>query len=86
MEKKMKRPSQIDRIDAYCEKHKSITDMEAKDHIRVHRLAARIWDMKFRGYVIDTEIETHTNEYGELSRYARYYIIKRPEKKEETKN
>ncbi len=56
--------------------HGSITPADALG-FRPHactRLAARISDLKYRGHVIDTVIETRQYEDGSTTRNARYYL------------
>lgn len=56
-----------------------LTSREAQSFFRCDRLGARIHDLRSDGNVIETEIETRENEYGEKKRYARYFLIKEAE-------
>ena len=61
----------------YLRTHKGgITSRDAQALFRCDRLGARIFDLRSDGHVIDTELETRENEYGEKKRYARYFLIK----------
>ncbi len=64
---------QIDRIYAYMKDHGSITQKEA-NMLSVARLASRVNDMKKAGFHIVTHMETGVNQYGESTRYARYFL------------
>ena len=70
----MKQPTQCDRILAYMTTYGRISDSIARDQFGCHRLAARISDLKDRGHVIDTVIETRQYEDGSTTRNARYYL------------
>lgn len=69
---------QIDRIYAYMKDHGSITQKEANT-LSVARLASRVNDMKKAGFHIVTQMENGVNQFGEPTRYARYFL------REETK-
>ena len=71
-----KRLTQANRVYEYMELNGSITSMQAFSDLRVTRLSARIADLKKEGKKIGSTTETNVNEYGETSRYARYFIIK----------
>lgn len=53
--------------------HGSITPLEALENIGCFRLGARIFELRKRGYIIDTEKE---RKYGK--RYARYVLKEIP--------
>ena len=59
---------------AYMRKHGSITAMDAIREFGCLRLAARISDLRWNGYNIETEIEVGKNRQGDRVRYARYYL------------
>lgn len=59
---------------AYMRKHGSITAMDAIREFGCLRLAARISDLRWDGYNIETEIEVGKNRQGDSVRYARYYL------------
>ena len=58
----------------YMRKHGSITAMDAVQEFGCMRLAARISDLRWDGYNIETELEVGKNRNGETVRYARYYL------------
>ena len=59
---------------AYMRKHGSITAMDAIREFGCLRLAARISDLRWDGYNIETELEVGKNRQGDSVRYARYYL------------
>lgn len=67
--------SQCDKILSYMRRCGSITQDEASAHIGCKRLAARIADLKKRGYAIRSEIVTGKNRDQETVTYARYSLI-----------
>ncbi len=54
---------------------RSITAREAMLHYGIYRLAARIKDLRDRGYSIRTTKESYTNKVGRTAWYARYELI-----------
>lgn len=58
----------------YMRKHWSITAMDAVREFGCMRLAARISDLRWDGYNIETELEVGKNRQGDSVRYARYYL------------
>lgn len=70
----MARLTQCDRVLSYMRDFGSITQREASDDIAVGRLAARISDLKGKGYKIKTVDEVKKNRYGEWTKYARYSL------------
>lgn len=75
MDKKT-RVSQCDRVLEYMQTHNGITDNDARDFLHLNRLSGRIYDLKKRGYMIGKHWEKGKNVYGDLIRYARYYLVK----------
>lgn len=71
---RMGKITQCDRVLQYMKDFGSITQRQAIEDIAVGRLAARISDLKDRGYMIRTETETGKNRYGESTSYARYSL------------
>lgn len=67
-----KKPTQCDRIIQYIEDFGSITQMEALIDLGIMRLAARISEMRSKGYKIKTEFIHSKNRYGEHMKYAKY--------------
>lgn len=57
----------------HIEQHGSITAKDAHS-FGCERLAARVADLRKRGYPIITQIETAINHDGHVVRYARYSL------------
>ena len=60
------------RILDYLKRHGSITSVEAFQLFGITRLAARIKDLRDKGYLIDTVMLNSVNRYGEDVRFAKY--------------
>lgn len=58
----------------YLREHKTITQDEAKMHLGIGRLSARIFDLRKDGVNIVTGEVECVNRFGEPSSYAVYYI------------
>lgn len=56
----------------YLETHGSITNDEAIEQLRCYRLAARIFDLRIRGYLLETEMVYDKDSEGFPVKYARY--------------
>lgn len=67
--------TQCDRILRYLKDFGSITQAEAMQNFGCFRLAARIADLRNRGYHISKTTEHGRNRYGEPISWARYKII-----------
>tara|TARA_R110001592_G_scaffold4338_3_gene24517 strand:- start:40 stop:480 length:441 start_codon:yes stop_codon:yes gene_type:complete len=68
-------PSQEAQVWAYLKEHGSITDRVARDKLYIHRLAARIHNLRHRdGYNIGTHMITRKYLRRRTKRYALYYI------------
>ena len=67
--------TQKERITRYMKENGSISSKEAMEELGVMRLSAQIFEMKELGMKIRTEMEEHTNRYGERVRFARYYLV-----------
>lgn len=52
----------------------SITPLDALREFSCMRLAARILDLKKRGYEIGSQLQTDTNVFGESVSFKRYYL------------
>lgn len=52
----------------------SITPAEAVSEYGIYRLASRIYDLKKRGVIFETEMVYGKNRYGELTKFKRYSI------------
>ena len=66
--------TQTEIILRHLEEHGSITPLDALQEYGIMRLASRICDIKRAGFVVEKEIETAKNRYGEPVRYARYRL------------
>ena len=66
--------SQNGRIIGYIMRNGSITQLDAMRDLGIMRLGARVFDLKERGYNIETVMVWGTNRFGEPTRYARYYL------------
>lgn len=58
----------------HIKKFGSITPVQAMKEYGIMRLSARIWDLKDKGYPIETKIETSENRFGEKVSYAKYSL------------
>ena len=68
--------TQNQRIIEYIDSHGSITQLEALNELGIMRLASRISDLRKRGYMIESKMDTVHNRYGEKCRVKRYSIRK----------
>lgn len=66
--------SQCDKIMQHMVKYGSITALDAMQEYGIMRLASRISDLKKRGEVIESEMDSATNRNGEKVHFKRYYI------------
>lgn len=57
----------------------SITSWEAIKEYGATRLSAIIFNLKEKGFEINTEMEEFTDRYGDKSRYGRYYLVGEPD-------
>lgn len=71
--------SQCERILRHFRDYGSITSREAMNEYGIMRLASRISDLKRRGYVISSVMETSKNRYGEDTSYSRYSLLEAPD-------
>ena len=53
-----------------------ITSMEAFENFGATRLSAIIFELKRKGYNIETVMVDGRDRYGNRSRFARYYLVK----------
>ena len=72
MKRKAKKLTQCDRILEYMNKYGEITPLDSWNKCGVYRLAARISDLKRRGYCIEKNMVTRKNRFGEKCRVASY--------------
>ena len=66
--------TQCERILRHLREVGSITAAEAVDEYGVHRLAARISDLRRRDVKIKKETAQGKNRYGEVTRFAKYRL------------
>ena len=59
--------SQCDRILQYMRDYGSITAVEAMENFGCQRLAARVSDLRSKGFPVVAHLETGKNRYGSLS-------------------
>ena len=62
----------------YLRTHKWMTSKEAFELYGITRLAACIFDLREKGYDIETVMVETTTRFGETSRYARYVLKGKP--------
>ena len=63
----------------YLKTHRGITHDEANDAFGCARLSARIYDFRKLGYDVSVIIEHGVNRFGRPTRYARYFVTKKPQ-------
>lgn len=66
--------NQGDKILKYLNDFGSITAYEAVIDLGITQLAARLCELKARGYEFDKEMQTGKNRYGESTHYIRYSL------------
>lgn len=66
--------TQCELVLEYMRKHGSITSRQAVNELGVHRLAARISDLRRRGYFIRRIMVTAKNRYGKRVSFAEYRL------------
>lgn len=74
----MKKTAQVDKVLIHLKYIGNITDDEAREKYRIHRLASRINDLRKEGYIIKTHYITYEDGYGQKIRYAEYELIAEP--------
>ena len=68
--------SQKEMVLRYMKKHGKISDMDAVYDLGVHRLSARIADLRAENYDIETRWATCKNRHGKTIRFGEYYLGK----------
>ena len=66
--------NQGEKILKYMSDFGSITAYEAVIDLGITQLAARLCELKARGYEFDKEMQTGKNRYGENTHYIRYSL------------
>ena len=67
--------TQAERVLMYMRDFGSISQLEALRDLGCMRLAARISDLKKKGYVIQRDMVSSSNRYGDEVRYAMYRLV-----------
>lgn len=75
MEKLQRKPTQCDHILDYIERFGSITSWQAYADLGITQLAARVWELKSRGYEFETTRVYTENRMGERTHYDEYRLI-----------
>lgn len=65
---------QTEKVLKYMQDFGSINPLEALNDLGIMRLASRICDLKNEGYLIQKEMKTAKNRYGEPVHYAEYSL------------
>jgi hypothetical protein len=73
-EKKQKKPTQCQKILDYIHRYGSITSWQAYADLGITQLAARIFNLKERGYEFETERVNTKNRMGEATHYDIYRL------------
>lgn len=66
--------TQCEMIVQYMKDFKYITPAEAVSELGCYRLAARIADLKDRGYDIGSYSESRINRYGKKVTFSKYFL------------
>lgn len=71
------RPTQCERLVEYMERHPidGVTQIEALNQLGILRLASRISELRSDGYVIEKEMISVKNRFGEKCSVARYRLV-----------
>lgn len=69
------KPTQCDKIIKYIKEFGSITAYEAFIDLGITQLAARIFELKRKGFVFETEIKQTKNRYGETVHFKEYKLV-----------
>lgn len=71
------RPTQCERLIDYMKRHPidGVTQIEALNQLGILRLASRISELKSDGHIIEKEMITVKNRFGEKCSVARYRLV-----------
>ena len=72
--------TQGEKVLDYMKKHGSITTMEAFTHFGITRLSARVFELREKGYMIDSDPVKVKTRDGEKVTVARYTLKESPAK------
>ena len=67
--------TQCQRIVDYMRQFGSISTLEAFNDLGVARLASRIHDLRRQGFVIESEIKSAKNRFGENTSFKVYRLV-----------
>ena len=67
--------TQRELIIQYIRDFGSITSFQAYADLGVTQLATRVSELKNRGYVFKTELQTGKNRYGKPTHFVKYYLV-----------
>ena len=67
--------SHCKKILEYLKEHDYITNDIAIDLFRCYRLSARIFDLRIRGNLIETEMVFSEDDNGDPMKYAKYRLV-----------
>ncbi len=68
--------AQKDMVLQYIQRNGSITDMDAVYELGIHRLSARVADLRAEGHDIVTNWVSCKNRHGKMIRYGEYTLGK----------
>lgn len=71
----MMKLTQCERIIRHLRDYGTITSREAMIEYGIMRLASRINDLKRKGYLISSEVQTGKNRYGETTWFSVYRLV-----------
>lgn len=74
MLRRVKKPTQCERIIQYMKDFGSITTLQAFTDLGCTRLASRVNDLRNQGYDIKSEFVSGKNRYDETVSYKKYYL------------
>ena len=80
------KPTQCDRVLDYIATNGSITAWQAMQDLGIMQLAARVFELKKKGYNIVTETKTKVDRYGDTFYYKVYFLEEKEEQMEMTLN
>lgn len=71
------RPTQCERLIEYMKRHpiNGVTQIDALNELGILRLASRISELRSDGYVIEKEMISVKNKFGEKCFVARYRLV-----------
>jgi len=71
-----KRVTRQDRVLQYMHDYGSITTLDAFRDLGITRLSAVIFELKKKGFNIDSSTEFGKNRYGEKTHFSKYFLVK----------